>query len=48
MRGSGWHHKCFIHVPTPRQEQDFSGQRPGPELGISRLPDAGQRKPRVE
>jgi site-specific DNA recombinase len=48
MRGLGWRHKRFIHLPTLRQEQDFSGQRPGPEFGISRLPDTGRRKPRVE
>jgi hypothetical protein len=34
--------------PALRQEQDFSGLRPGPEFGISRLPETGQLKPRVE
>ena len=31
-----------------RQEQNFSGQRPGPVLGISRRPETRQRKSRVE
>jgi DNA invertase Pin-like site-specific DNA recombinase len=45
---TAWRHKHFLHLPTLRQEQDFSGLRPGPEFGISRLPETGQLKPRVE
>jgi site-specific DNA recombinase len=36
---ASWH---FPQWALRRQEQNFSGQRPGPEFGISRLPETGQ------
>jgi hypothetical protein len=47
-RGSGSRRKHFAQYALRRQEQNFFGQRPGPEFGISRLPETGQRKSRVE
>jgi hypothetical protein len=45
-QGSGWRRKHFLHLPTLRQEQDFSGLRPGPQFGISRLPETDSKTTR--
>ena len=40
--------RTFLSKASRRQEQNFYGQRPGPEFGISRLLETKYRKSRVE
>src|SRR5262245_803648 len=46
--GSGSRRRHFPQEALLRQEQNFCGQRPNPEFGLSRRPETGARKSSVE
>src|SRR5215475_13152633 len=46
--GSGSRRRHFPQEALLRQEQNFCGQRPRPEFGLSRRPETGARKSSVE